>query len=264
MKAIFIGGTGRSGTTILSKIIAQDKNVLNFGESRFLVDFPTTRDYLNNEEILSKKYMDYMQKGVRHGLIKINPWINNVEYTKNALAAYSIKRIHKLNNPDFKKVVNGFYKFGLDASGRSIIIEKTPHNIIITDILNKIFDDLKFIHVLRDPRDTYCSIKNVKWGPNNSDEFIIWYNELMNKAYEMKDDIEDYLIVSLEDIICSNTLIKEIFEFVGIEFKIEYVNLINQNNSHIKRYLDDISGNESRKIWAGCRDIYMKWDFLKI
>jgi len=264
MKTIFIGGTGRSGTSILSKILAQDSEVLNFGESRFLVDFPTTKDYLDNEEIVSKKYMDYMQKGVRHGLMKINPWINNIEFTKNALAAYAIKRIYKLNNPNFKELVNNFYKMGLNAANRSIMLEKTPHNIIITDILNRVFDDLKFIHVLRDPRDIFCSIKQVKWGPNNSDEFIVWYNELMNKAYEMKDNIKDYLVVSLEDVVCSNIVIKEVFNFVGIKFKEEYTSLINRNNSHIKRYLDDISGDESRKIWANCRDIYMKWDILKL
>ena len=37
-KPVFIGGTGRSGTTILSKVLSQHENILQLVETRFIID----------------------------------------------------------------------------------------------------------------------------------------------------------------------------------------------------------------------------------
>jgi hypothetical protein len=55
-------------------------------------------------------------------------------------------------------VDNIFTRYQLNQ-GKARWAEKTPTNILRIDYLFRLFPHAQFVHVIRDPRDTYCSIR---------------------------------------------------------------------------------------------------------
>ena len=118
----------------------------------------------------------------------------------------------------------------------SIIFDKTPRYITQLRQVQKRFNQ-PTIAVIKDPRS--LALSDFKRSERPLDEIDSWYEEWKNpkidymrsayKGYRYAWRNKNCHVVRLEDI-CFNAknTVKEMFDFVGLEFKSEYLNLKNK------------------------------------
>lgn len=146
---IFIIGCGRSGTTIISKILSGHSEVcfLNEPRSIWIQTFP-------NFDIWSAKSSD------RRGQLEF-PATPNIQDSLN--------------------ISNTLYSI-TQETGKSVLIEKTPENTFRLDWLNSLFPNSKFIMVKRNPIQTARSI--ARFQPDTWFGFDEYKWKELKKVYE--------------------------------------------------------------------------------
>lgn len=66
-----------------------------------------------------------------------------------------------------------------------VLLEKTPHNLLFIDFLSRLAPGAAFIHVMRDPRAVANSVHQMPWGPDSlagSAEYVRSYCEAWAKT----------------------------------------------------------------------------------
>lgn len=126
---VFIGGAGRSGTTLLRVMLDAHPSLAGGPE------FKTTTD-------LARLYAT-MRKD------------------EGILGAYrlgdgALERV-------FRQFLSGLFAPFLAAHGARRLVEKTPHNILYLPELASICPDARFLHVVRDGRDVASSLVTMDW-----------------------------------------------------------------------------------------------------
>lgn len=255
-KSIFIGGTGRSGTTLVGNIISKYPKSYNFHETRFLVDFGGLNKILTHKDPLR-----ILRKRMISRLTHICKNCNELKYL------YTKERILDLfkDRTDLSDIIVEFFDIGLRHINKSVMIDKTPHNILIAKEIHSIFPKFKCIHVFRNPLDVYASVKPLTWGPSTVEAFIKWYNRIMVNAYVIKRKIpkKKYFIVKMEDLVVNPKMhIYHISKFLDISLGEKSINEINKNSSHINRFKEDLTNNEIKMINDNCKYIYKLWKNL--
>ncbi len=121
---LFIIGCGRSGTTMLTTLLRNHKDICSFSEANEIWDPEGYRWYNTN-------------------LDRPPIWFDPITYTKVWREYFNEKYKRQLKN------VFGCYQF---ISRKKVFINKSPMNTFrIPDIL-EIFPDARFIHIIRDGR----------------------------------------------------------------------------------------------------------------
>jgi hypothetical protein len=161
------------------------------------------------------------------------------------------------------------FNLGANAFERPYWIEKTPQSVEVVDVLFRMFPDLRFIHMIRDPRDTACSYLKKKFGPNSVDEFIPFYKEIMGKAWRAMQDVpeEQYLVIQLEKLIISpiDTLVK-VFDFACFPYTneqiVEMAETIDIKKANVGRWRKDITTDQAQAIEYFCGDTFRLWKMV--
>jgi hypothetical protein len=245
MIPLFIGGTGRSGTTIAleylgnhSKVYASDPLEIRFITEKYgLLDLFETKDIDTFNEYFENKWVPKTKQ-----TIGLNNSINKEKLNKN---------IKKLNNDFNEESIKNFY-FDIMTSQDlfkkecKYIGDSTPSNIRYSHRIKKILPESKFIHLFRDGRDSAYSIYKMKeffsvgGSKNEFDCLEWWYNRIVDSFESLdKIDLKSHISVRLEDFaINSPTITKNnILNFLNInnENMLEkyFVKNINKNNVSI-------------------------------
>ena len=152
---IFIVGNSRSGTTMLGRMLGKNSKVFSFPEL-----------HLFGPCIPHGKELEIIEKDTA---IKIFCWLLDV-----SLNGFHHKRSPELYVEQATSLANLFFKENVDAwdaylyfvnyktyeNGKSISCEDLPGNIFKLNQLFQKFNDIKVIHIVRDPRDVLLSQKN--------------------------------------------------------------------------------------------------------
>src|SRR5438270_12024028 len=132
MKHVFILGAQRSGTTWALALLRQHPQVAGIA----------TETHLFNAYVqsLEARWDEHRRGGAPVGL-----------------PTY-------LSEEQFYALLRDFAARALDliAQGRrdvALIAEKTPQNALAWRLILRLFPDAYFLHVVRDPRDTVCSLR---------------------------------------------------------------------------------------------------------
>ncbi len=80
-----------------------------------------------------------------------------------------------------------------------VFVEKTPHNPLNSWIFEKLFDPVKCIWIIRDPRAVVYSTKKQEWGPKTLEEACIYTQQIIRR-YEKMKGLGDHLEVRLEQL----------------------------------------------------------------
>ncbi len=126
---IFVGGSGRSGTSLMQKLLCIHSRIGEGPEFDHLVPFMNIYEKMIQPWKLDRQSW-YYQKD------KLDENVRNF--------IYSLFKTLKVKFPE-----------------ADIIAEKTPANIAVAESLLKLFPNSLFIHVIRDGRDVYASHKTV-------------------------------------------------------------------------------------------------------
>jgi len=155
IEQIFVVGSGRSGTTMLSRILNIHNQIFTFHEMHFLGLMYSS----NNLNTLLKK------KDSVNLLSELLAIQENGIFLKKRKSQFKNKSEKYLGNFDNLKAVE-VYKIFLETvtkeKGCTISCEHTPRNIFYLPELFLAFPNAKFIHMVRDSRDVLLSQKK-KW-----------------------------------------------------------------------------------------------------
>jgi hypothetical protein len=127
---IFIGGAGRSGTTLLRVMLDAHSRICCGPELKVL---PSIAEWY---QTLTRNFAAVMES---YG---------------NAPADLQRR---------FRDFIEGLVDNFRHASGKPRWAEKTPHNILFMIPLAEIFPQAQFVHVVRDGRDVACSLVTMNW-----------------------------------------------------------------------------------------------------
>lgn len=180
---IFLTGCGRSGTSLLQRIISNHKNIYSFvSETHFFGKYnyiPSLNDvninkliemanYAGALEILYKEFES--KKDFKNLVLSIlsvmlytvenSPnMISNKDYRIEALKTYDELK----ESDEYKKLTNKYEAFRMCAnyltlkSNKLRWADKSPINMFNTEMILELFPDAKFIEIYRDPRSVYYS-----------------------------------------------------------------------------------------------------------
>jgi glycosyltransferase involved in cell wall biosynthesis len=127
---IFIGGAGRSGTTLLRVMLNAHSSLCAGPEFKLLPNISNIYKQLMNMEKIKKAYS-----------LNDDAYINKV----------------------FRNFISSFFSNHIINNDAIRLVEKTPHNILVMKELGSMFPEAKFIHMIRDGRDVVSSLLTKNW-----------------------------------------------------------------------------------------------------
>lgn len=128
---IFIGGAGRSGTTLLRVMLDSHRAIACGPELKVIPDI------VRQWAAMHRGYAGFLKR--KHGFGPME-----------LAGAYA-------------GVIDAMLDKGRTAAGKHRAAEKTPHNVAVFSGLHALFPDSPLIHVIRDGRDVVCSLLTMDW-----------------------------------------------------------------------------------------------------
>lgn len=173
---IFIGGYHRSGTTLMRVMLHRHPHIACGPESQLL----DRTGFLEFHRFLEETWIPQLQL---YGF--------GVGELDRAIAAF---------------LDNFFTRYQLQR-GKQRWAEKTPKNILRIDYLFRLFPQAQFIHMVRDPRDVYCSVRQKacsttpRWSRFTAEETAQDWVKRVRQGLAWRDDPR-CLEVRYEDLVC--------------------------------------------------------------
>lgn len=203
MNHIFIGGSPRSGTTLLQKILIRHENIVGGPELVYSTDIALL--------------YDKMEKSIDNNSISM--------FVKKG----DLKR-------EFQNLFNNMFKNHVNE--RSLYIsEKTPKNGLYMKELSNLFPLGKMIYIFRDGRDVVASFKKVRLRAKSKDEYlpdmglfaaIKTWEKYVLKLNEYKLNIDQIYLVKYEDLVInSKSELKKLLNWLDLNHSNDIINIDN-------------------------------------
>jgi hypothetical protein len=167
---IFIGGEGRSGTTLMRVILDSHSGIACGPESHFIAD---------------RRLREFHHQFRRR-------WQHRAE-----TFGYSQHDLDIL----FVDFVRGWTETYMQRKGKRRWADKTPRNIHALPYIWELFPTAKVIHMIRDGRDVACSIMPQSWGPNTIGAAARRWVKCIRAGIVHRDKPQRYLEVRYEDLV---------------------------------------------------------------
>jgi hypothetical protein len=217
LNLIVIGGCPRSGTTLARALISMHPEIAS-----------PKKEYnalmIMKKEVFLKDVFDFSTEEIK---------TLKTKYKDNVLLAENILKLY------------------MKKEGKQLIAVKHPYHILIIDELFNYFPNMRFIHVIRDGRDTSCSIRThpkreiidgevVPIKTNNPFSWCIRrWTSCINQGWKWRKS-NKYIEVKYEDLVNDpvNSM-KKVFKFLGLEMISEDILLNfykyeNQDKKHLQ------------------------------
>lgn len=228
-RPVFIGGLMKSGTTLLRVLLGRHPNLYSDMETHWFSD-----DFLIN-------WKDSSTKGQK-----------------------LYRQLYDFPDSEFEKIKNqsssgiDFFSrlmdFCVNRAGKKRWIEKSPDNILHSQLILESWPDSQLIHVVRDYRDVYASWK--KKGKYNLDQFISKAKIIAEKNSTMLGSGSDfYLEVDYEKLVTDTpAVLTTILNHLGEKWVDELSCYEGDSSDYEKLYR--ITGQESSTLESVSRPIF--------
>lgn len=102
-----------------------------------------------------------------------------------------------------REFLAGVVRAQSDDDGEALWIDTSPPNIAEADRIHELLPEAKFIRMVRDGRSTAASVMAERWGPNDPEGAVAWWERQMRSAETGLSGTPDdaVLTVSLEDLV---------------------------------------------------------------
>lgn len=202
----FIVGYERSGTTLIAAALDRHTRIAIPPETHFFTDVcpPLHARHAADRDFL----LDHFFRGFRTRDLNLNPdelraRLNHVEPTWINLFLEALKLY-------------------AEPRGKELVGEKTPkHWRCLPDILN-LFPESKAIWIVRDGRDTVCSIMKMPWKPhNNLALHAMQWRYAMDRLFAFESQFPTRILrMKFEDLLASpESEIGRACNFIGVDFE---------------------------------------------
>jgi hypothetical protein len=211
-RPVFVGGCGRSGTTLLAAMIGTHPRCLVTPESKFRflayrrrrrtgdrIDLPDAIERIANHWSFKIWDVDLGEAGLRDGCDSYP------ELLLRIVRAYGRKA---------------------GKAEPELWIDHTPGNIKFASLLFEQFPGARLIHMVRDGRATASSVLELDWGPNTVVTAAKWWVDYVTRglAAESVYGPERVKRVVYEDLVSRpEQSLRKVCNFLGIEYLPEMV-----------------------------------------
>ncbi len=191
---IFVGGLFKSGTSLLRAMIGQHPGIVS-GLETYWFDLDLDRGEgksPHSDPVRLARFFDLAEEEV----------------------ATMIKQ-----SPDIYRFLDMFFSRVMQRSGKIRWAEKTPGNILHMDRILVGWPDAKIVHIIRDPRDVFSSLKQArKW--DTVEEFMSRWCLFLGTTERHKTNLplgpERYLEIRYESLVTApRETMQTVMEFCG-------------------------------------------------
>jgi hypothetical protein len=210
---LYIVGRGRSGTTLLSKILNAHSEISVAPEGVFMMNL--YYKYKDVEEWTPALLKNFIQDIFRENRIT-NLWGIEAKGLEEHL-------LRLVGHRSYGEICAEVYRYFSNCEGKRdarVLIDKNPHYSLFVNQLGEILPAAKFIYIVRDPRDTVLSYQQKKF-----DMFSVpglayrWekYNEIILKHRGRFPD--RYFTLRYEDLVSDpEPELEKLCQFIGIDY----------------------------------------------
>jgi len=235
---VFVGGTGRSGTTVIGDLLANHSRIRTSTpiEIKFLTNRSGLVDVVfgYNQEIEKKSgkvsilnFRTYRKRKRKEKerfariLAEFNKFIWEKWWDIDAPPPHGRGLISGISKSDLedllarlerelklnrkwaaRRFMGAFMSKQFDAGDETYWVETTPMNIPEANKLQELFPNALFINMVRDPRDVIASLLTKKWGPTTPLEGLDWIEKRLLAGHEALSVINPAkkITIALEDL----------------------------------------------------------------
>lgn len=186
---VFIIGAGRSGTTLLYKMlcmhseIAWISNYYNKFPDCFFLSFINRINHISKRKCctiwFSKNSNAYFSHRKRLKRIFPVPKEGEVLYKRCGIPLFP-NPIWHITNAQKECIINSFEKIRYYQGASVFVTKRTANNRRIATLI-KVFPKAKFIHIIRDGRAVAFSLLNVEWW---NDHKVWWWQQRTPRQWE--------------------------------------------------------------------------------
>ena len=217
LNLIVIGGCPRSGTTLARALISMHPEIASPKKEYNVLMIIKKEDFL-------KDVFDFSTEEIK---------TLKTKYKDNVLLAENILKLY------------------MKKEGKQLIAVKHPYHILIIDELFHYFPNMRFIHIVRDGRDTSCSIRthpkreiiNGEVVPLNTNNPFSWcirrWTSCISQGWKWRKS-NKYIEVKYEDLVNDPVnSIGKVFKFLGLELiskdkLLNFYKYENQDEKHLQ------------------------------
>jgi len=152
MRPLFVGGAGRSGTTLLADLLGARSDHLVLPETSYMAD-------------LVRLGFATAQPQTAAGLEAVS------KHPKFKALTIETPTVETVNEPSLRGIYHYIltrYAAAVGKSPPSVWIDHTPHNVMLGKTLLDHIPDARLIHLVRDGRAVAASLIPLDWGPANA------------------------------------------------------------------------------------------------
>jgi hypothetical protein len=216
---LFVVGMPRSGTKLIRDLLNNHPGVcIPEVETNFLATW-------------NKNWQQYGQLSDKNNFLNFYNSIKNhtyFMYMKENNKLIDMFKWHQLcENYSIQGVFEALIRHDTGSTGSANVIwgDKSPDYIRYLHLLNELFPECKFIHIIRDVRD-YCLSIHKAWGKNMLRAAQRW-NDDVGAAQKFGKELSDrYMEIKYEDLITApESVLMTICNYLGIEYDSAIVEL---------------------------------------
>jgi len=236
MRPVFVGGTGRSGTTVMGDLLGSHKDIRTSVpiEIKFLANksgllhLVFGRDKSDQKEKIS--LLDVTgrirkRRRAKQSLIKIEAeFLNRIwndwwdidappPHGRGLHSGISKQRLQELLDRLIKdlrinrvwagrRFMRDFISSQEGHGNQKYWVETTPLNVAQARRIKKLFPNALFINMVRDPRDVIASLLTKNWGPTTPLEGLEWIEKRLIDGHNALRAIpsKQKITIALEDL----------------------------------------------------------------
>jgi hypothetical protein len=227
----FLIGVARSGTTLLSLMLDSHSEITIPYESHFIIPYFKERERLGDlrkrEDRLALVQRILAERAVRHWDQKLTPDDLDLDHCLT-----------------LEGTVAELFSAYARRVGKTRWGDKTPAYTAEIHILNKMFPEARFIHIIRDGRDVALSLVQQWWGPNDFMSAMRYWADTVQCARKMLRMLPDerHVEVRFEDLVADPAReVRKVTHLLGIDFEPEMVSRYTTRakekvGAHIKKH----------------------------
>jgi len=231
-RSTFVGGCGRSGTTWVVDVLGLHPVLSPVYETDFVLAVARAIcEGRPHEEILgymeswcrdlphrphSKRSYERYVHGPHHVLFDRNDGINATRVLLDRLGR------GERGLAAFRDFVEQLFGRHAERDGKPYWINKTPSYVLDLDLLQQVFADMRFIHVVREQEATVRSILGRPWGPADIETARAYHATNVETGRRWgKVNADSYLEVRYEDLARDpRRTVSRILDWLGLDAEV--------------------------------------------
>jgi hypothetical protein len=265
-RVIFIGGSGRSGTTLLSELLDFHPKIASIFEVH---SFVFLLKCIRSGTVPGRPLLESQREVLHEALIPSTEynWHMTLDEAIFCWQVYVTEPI-LTGRPVIEAArtwMDSVHKIQMIRDGSEFIAHKTPVLASYLPEIKEIYPDSIFVHMIRSPERVIDSYLLQDWGPTTIPDGIDWYCERVGDFMKQASLYSNCMTIKFEDLLSSpEAILDQIQEAVGISQDTNTIldrNLIDQTKKEpsLKRLgQDDVQKihDEIRNRLPAIRDIY--------